>query len=149
MGPSGALATAVEEVAASLSSLPPNALFQVIPYNRMAEPLELDGRRDLAAASPAAIEQAIELLEHVQPAGPTDNAAALLCAFQLRPDVVFLLTDANELPAVQMPSLLRLRGNAVLHVVELSHDQGGPPDGPLARFACGPSDTYRRVLPGR
>ncbi len=149
MGPSGALATAVEEVAASLSTLPANALFQVIPYNRMAEPLKLDGKRDLAPASPATIEQAIELLGQIQPAGPTDNALALRHAFQLRPDVVFILTDADELPAIELPLLMRMRGNAALHVIQLTHDVPGPSDGPLARLACGPSDSYRRVLPGR
>jgi hypothetical protein len=148
MGPSGALATAVQEVAASLRTLPPNALFQVFPYNNLAEPLKLDGQRGLAPADPAIIENAIEQLAHVQPSGPTDSAQALSCAFQLRPDVVLLLTDADELTATRLPSLRRTRGQAILHVVELSRNESAQPDGPLAQFARGPRDSYRKVLPG-
>jgi hypothetical protein len=147
MGPSGALATAVGEVAASLQTLPPNALFQVIPYNRMAVPLELDGQRGLAPADPATIENAIEQLAHVQPAGATDTAGALSCAMLLRPDVVFMLTDADDLPAARLPSLGRLMERAVVHVVELSRVPQQSPAGPLARFARSSGGTYRRVVP--
>jgi hypothetical protein len=149
MGPSGALETAILEVAASLKSLPPNALFQVIPYNRMAEPLELDGQRGLVPAEPASVEQAIAQLTHVQAAGPTDNAEALLHAFLMRPDVVFLLTDADELSAARVQSLWRNRGQAVIHVVELTRGLGGEADGSLAQFARNSGGSYRRVLPGR
>jgi hypothetical protein len=149
MGPTGALATALQEVAASLKSLPPNVLFQVIPYNRHAEPLELDGLRGLAPADPATIEHAIEQLAHIQPAGATDSGEALFRAFQLRPDVIFLLTDADDLLAARLPSLWRNRGEAVVHVVELSRGEWRQPDGTLAQFARSAGGTYRRVLPSR
>jgi hypothetical protein len=146
MGPSGALAAARKEVAASLRRLPINALFQVIPYNRLAEPLEVDGRRGLVAAVPACVEEAVHLLDDIQPEGATDHAKALRRGLLLRPDVLFLVTDADGLAPAEAASLLRLnQGRAALHVVELSH--GGPdqPDGPLARLARGAGGSYRRV----
>ena len=76
MGPSGALATALQEVAASLKSLPPNVLFQVIPYNRLAEPLELDGQRGLAPADPSTVQNAIEQLAAIRDCGMLALGAA-------------------------------------------------------------------------
>jgi hypothetical protein len=149
MGPSGALATAMQEVAASLRNLPPNALFQVIPYNRMAEPLELDGQRGLAPADPAIVEQAIEQLAHIQPAGATDCGTALTSALQLRPDIVFLVTDADDLSAARLPSLWRMKGRAILHVVQVSRGPEDQADGSLAILARSSGGTYRRVLPSR
>ena len=76
MGPSGRMAAARREIAASLHQLTPNVLFQVIAYNRLAEPFDLDGQREnLTPAAPAAIEQAIRLLDDVQAGGATDHAS--------------------------------------------------------------------------
>jgi hypothetical protein len=154
MGPFGALATARQEVAACLRSLPPDTLFQVIAYNKVAEPLELSGRRDLVEADPDTVELAIKLLDAIRPSGATDSAQALFRALQMRPDIVFLLTDADDLTRARVDALLRLKGRAVLHVVELSRGRPNQADGPLAQLAraTGSGDnrgSYRRVVPDR
>src|SRR5205823_10378047 len=50
MGESHALARARRELLASLRQLPPTARFQVIPYNKQAEPLWVGGRGGLLPA---------------------------------------------------------------------------------------------------
>ncbi len=50
MGFHGALARARREVLASLRRLPPTARFQLIAYNREAEPLSIDGQSGLLSA---------------------------------------------------------------------------------------------------
>jgi hypothetical protein len=151
MGPSGALATARKEVAASLRSLPAGALFQVVPYNRLGEPLEMAGGRGLVPAEPATVEQAIRLLDDVQPEGATDHARGLRCGLQLRPDAIFLVTDAADLSAGDVPVLVRLLGHsgATLHVIELARGGPGRSEGPLAMLARGSGGSYRRVWPER
>ncbi len=150
MGPSGALATARQEIAASLLSLSPHTLFQVIPYNKVAEPLELDGKRELAEADPATVEAAIEQLEAIQPSGATDSAQALCRALQFHPEVIFLLTDADDLTPARMTSLFRhTQVRAVLHVFELSRARPDQAVGSLEQLARGTGGTYQRIVPGR
>jgi hypothetical protein len=151
MGPSGALATARHEVAASLRRLSAHVLFQIIPYNTLAEPLPLNGRHDLVPATPASVEQAIELLQDVRAAGATDHARALRRALLLRPDLLFLVTDAGDLKATDVPALIRLnRRGTALHVIELAGGSlGRRPTCPLAQLAQHTGGSYRRVPPER
>jgi hypothetical protein len=143
------LATARQEVAASLRTLPKEALFQVVPYNRLAEPLEMDGRRQLVPAEPATVNLALRLLDEILPVGATDHARGLRSALLLRPDVVFLLTDAGDLKPADVPALVRLLGQsgAVLHVVELARGEGARDEGPLAGLARDSGGSYRRLWP--
>jgi hypothetical protein len=69
---------------------------------------------------------------------------------QLKPDVVFLLSDADDLAPDRVPALLRLNaGRAVLHVIELSRGRGDRPEGPLAQLARDTGGDYQRVAPER
>jgi hypothetical protein len=62
MGRSGGFELARQELLVSLNHLPVSAHFQVIPYNRNAEPLLLAGRRELVAATPVIKQRAADLL---------------------------------------------------------------------------------------
>ena len=150
MGLGGALATARLEVAASLSRLTSNVLFQVIPYNRLAEPFAIESQRGLVPADPATVEQVVSLLDDVKPEGITDHANALRRGLLLRPDILFLITDGNDLKPGDVPALIRLnQGRSILHVIELSRGPAGQPEGALAQLAENTGGTYRRVAPER
>jgi hypothetical protein len=145
MGPSGALAAGRREVADSLRRLPPDALFQVIAYNQLAEPFALRGRRTELAPAPAAVGEAVRLLGEVRATGRTDHAAALRCALRLRPDVLFLVTDAGDLdPGLRGPLVRLFHSGPPLHVVELCRPR---PDRPalLADLTRLTGGSYRRV----
>jgi hypothetical protein len=148
MGPSGALAAGRREIADSLHRLTPNTLFGVIPYNHIAEPFALEGRRtELAPAVPAVVEEAVRLLGEVKAAGRTDHAAALRCALRLqpRPDAVVLVTDAGDMDAAHPEALVRLfQAGPALHVLEISRDRTEK-GGLLAELTRLTGGSYRRV----
>ncbi len=95
MGQRGRLTLARRELEASLHSLPESTQFQIIAYNRQAEPLRLSGKSSLVPATPDNIQQAARLLDAMEPEGGTEHLPALQQAIRLRPDVIFFLTDAD------------------------------------------------------
>jgi hypothetical protein len=148
MGPSGALEAARREVLASLSRLSAEVRFQVIPYNRQAEPLPLARRAELVPADPATVARAAALLAEVWPAGGTDHGKALRRGLALRPDVLFLVTDADDLSQAEVSAVTRCNaGRTAIHVIELG---GGAarPEAPLGQLAGANRGTYRRVRLG-
>jgi hypothetical protein len=143
MGTSGALKRAVREVIASLRQLPVEAHFQVIAYNRVAEPL-LSG--DWIRAEKSALADAVRRLNDLTPSGATDHVRALNRALLARPDLIFLVTDADDLLDEQVKQITRRNpSKATIHVVELAAGKGV--GGPLARLAESNRGTYRRVSP--
>jgi hypothetical protein len=150
MEPSGALDAALAEVVASLRRLPATTWFQVIPYNRAAEPLPLDRRGGLVVADAATVERAARLLDEVRAGGGTDHAHALRRGLLLRPEVLYLVTDGNGLSLEEMHAITRLNaGRTVIHVVELNGARAWRLDSLLCRLATENGGTYRRVAPGR
>jgi hypothetical protein len=147
MGEHGALEAACRELLASVARLPATARFQVVLYNRSASPLLLGGRTDLAAAGADSLHQVEAALAALRPAGSTNHVEALKTALTLLPDVLFLVTDADDLTQKEVRAVTALnQGRAVIHAVELTTrpDHG---DGPLALLARGNGGTYRAVDP--
>ena len=69
-----ALARARREVLASLRRLPPTARFQVIAYNREAEPLTIDGRSDLLSADENTLRRVVDAVRRRLPAAAPTTA---------------------------------------------------------------------------
>jgi hypothetical protein len=148
MGESDALARARGELIASLRRLPPATRFQVIPYNRQAEPLRVLGQVGLLPADEDAVREAERQVTALPASGSTDHARALLRGLALRPDVLFLLTDADDLSDRDVRDVtLRNQGRTAIHAVELSR-RAGRADSPLRRLAAANRGTYRCVPPG-
>jgi hypothetical protein len=149
MGEGGKLDLACCEVLASLRRLPPAASFQVILYNNSAAPLLIDGRIDLLPAKPAILDRVADRLKDLPASGGTNHVQALHLGLALRPDVLFFVTDADELPYEQIEAITRGNSSrAAIHIVELTRRRGGPSDSPLAHLARDNGGTYRRVSVG-
>lgn len=149
MGPSGALSRARRELAASLRSLPPRSTFQILAYNRAIWPL-VPGATGLVAADARNVASALSALDGLQAAGATDHAGALRRGLLLRPDVIHLITDADDLGDAEVLAITRAnRAGTILHVVELSRLPGGTPNGALTRLALANGGRHRRVHPDR
>jgi hypothetical protein len=140
MGLAGRLDRARREVAASLRLLPPSAKFQVVAYHRAAEPLRLAGRGGLLPATPEAVAAAVAALEGLAAEGGTDHVRALGAALALRPDVIYFLTDEDDLTPDVVKAVTRLnRERACIHALCLapSRGRGETPMQVLARESRG------------
>jgi hypothetical protein len=145
MGPDGKLDFARRELIASLRRLSPTVRFQVIDYNDHAEVLVLDGRADLLPAEPANVEKAVLFLQGLGAVGNTNHVAALCRGLNLHPDVLYFLTDADDLRPEEIADVTQRNRSTVIHTIELTHRRVSRPEGPLAQLARDNRGSYRRV----
>ena len=144
MGLSGSLEVARRELLASLETLPAEARFQVILYNRQAEPLLLEGHQVLVQATYDNRRTAAQLLEAVRAEGGTDHVAALRRALALQPDTIFFVTDADEMTLAEVRSITLLNhGRAAIHAIELREGENSHDDAPLLVLARANRGTHR------
>lgn len=140
----GAFETARDEIIATLAVLPPDVSFQVICYNRVAEPLRIAGRVDLVAATEENRRETTQLLLAIRPEGATDHASALRRAILLNADTIYLLTDADSLTTQDVLAITRLnQGRACIHAVELRGGSALREDLPLPSLCRLNRGTYR------
>jgi hypothetical protein len=149
MGLNGALDAAKRELLASLGRLPPAAYFQVIVYNSTARPL-LASQRDWLRATPENRQLVAQALRDLQAEGATNHDQALPRALALQPDVIFFLTDADDLTEAYLRSVTqRNRGRTVIHTIELTAGHGSESQMPLQQLARLNGGVYRAVDPTR
>jgi len=116
MGLEGRLQRAVAEAIVSLNELPATTRLQVIAY--ASSPDKLMPGPSLTAAEPMAITTACERLRSLAAEGGTDHARALKSALIMNPDVVFFLTDEDELTANDVKSITEYnRGRSAIHAI--------------------------------
>jgi von Willebrand factor type A domain len=149
MGISDALERAKAELAAALAALPPETSFQLLAYNSNARPL-MGGLWNLLPASRENVALALHQLDALAASGVTRHVEAMRAALLLRPDLVILLTDADDLSPGDVHLMTKAnRGRAVIDIVELTRDPLPQPDGGLASLATLNQGRHRRVLLGR
>jgi hypothetical protein len=148
MGLHGALKRARREIVASVEHMPPSCAFEVIAYNRGAEELRLDGEAGFHLSDvPMQRALAIEL-ERLTAAGTTNHLQALLTALQPRADVIYLITDADDLGESDVRTVTRLNaGQSVINTIEISRGRQSE-NGPLRRLASLNGGSYRHSAPG-
>jgi hypothetical protein len=147
MGPGDLLAAAVRELRASLARLPPTARFQVILYHDQCE-LLLPEREELFPATPENTARASQLLEKVCAEGGTSHLPALQRALCLGPEVIYLLTDADDLSDTDRQTVTRInRDHVVIHTIELNTSHRDNPHMPLQVLARENGGQYRAVDP--
>jgi hypothetical protein len=145
MGRHGALNIARQELVASLHALPADASFQIIVYNSTAQPLIEEHPGWLAATADNKLRVARDLAA-LEATHGTKHDRALPMALALQPDVIFFLTDADDLDPRQLATLTaRNQGRAAIHVIELNTNNVGRTDAPLQVFARQNRGTYHAV----
>lgn len=150
MGQGGALGTACRQVLASLRALPHGSVFQIVLFNGLAEPLRLGDRPAvLLPADEATLREVEASFRWLQATGTTRPAEALRRGLRFRPQVIYFLTDADDLAPQEVTRLSReTLGRTVIHAVELS-DRAAAQLGPLGELAAATGGTYRRLPRGR
>jgi hypothetical protein len=150
MGLNGALAAAKRELLAGVESLPADGQFQVILYNGLAEPLAAGGRTGLLPADEENRRAVARTVEGLRAEGGTDHLAALRRAVGLGAEVIFFVTDADEMTVGQVRNVTLLNGGrAVIHAVELNNDGEPRAETPLKLLARLNGGTHRVVPVGR
>jgi hypothetical protein len=128
----GPLAAAKRELIASLQNLQSVHQFQIIFYNQ--EPQVMPSFRgpapQMAFGDEPGKRLAANFVGGILAYGATDHMRALQLALQMRPDVIFFLTDAEEpqLRASDFQNIRRLNQGTTINTIEFG---GGPPKAPL------------------
>jgi hypothetical protein len=127
MGAAGKFDAARAALLATLRRQPPTARFQVIVYAGSAVPLLTSDNRGLPATA-ANIQAAAEKLAALEPRGQSSHLAAVRAALAFRPDVILILTDADDLAPAALKKLLASAPKPVPVCVARATPEGvGPP----------------------
>ncbi len=119
MGLDGCLTRARMELLRCLRSLPAGS-FQVVLYNTSADALA-EGSR-LLPVDEATLRLAEQALTQTVAEGATDHENALRLALSFDADVIFLVTDADDLAPAVLRRVRQLnRRPALIHTVDVSH----------------------------
>ena len=115
------LRAAKMELMESLADLDSVHQFQIIFYNERPQIFERDpGRAELVWGDTEGKSLAQDFVSRIKATGGTEHLAALRVALNMRPDVVFFLTDADE-PQLTFNELQRIRQwnrGSTIHAIE-------------------------------
>ncbi|MGQ9761087.1 MAG: vWA domain-containing protein [Thermogutta sp.] len=133
-----ALDYAKAELIASIQSLNKLQQFQIVFYNErplIFNPAGSSGR--LSFATDENKQRAIAFIRSVTAGGGTQHDTAILLAIRLQPDVIFLLTDADEprLSDAKLEQIHRLANGIVIHTIEFGLGPKTATDNFLSRMA--------------
>jgi hypothetical protein len=122
------LASAKRELIASLEKLDQIRQFQIIFYNQEPQLMQLGGQQRMIFADDDGKRQAVDFVNRIGASGGTRHLEALTMALNLRPDVIFFLTDADEpqLSAGELAKVRRLNHGTSINAIEFG---AGAPSG--------------------
>jgi hypothetical protein len=144
MGLNGGLVAAKRELLASVARLPATARVQVLFYSAGVQALNIAGRADLVAVSDDVRAELARLVEALRPEGGTNHLPALRQALVLRPDILFFITDADDLTTREVENLTLLNHDrTVIHT--LAWNAGEKADAALRMLARYNRGTYRNL----
>lgn len=146
---SGSMATrnsleiAKREMLASINQLPPDAQFAVIFYNLNPRLLsDPQGRRGLMTATAPNKARVQTQMAAIAPEGGTDHMSALREALQLKPEVIFFLTDADLMSNNDVNEILAEVGSTRIQAIEFGRGTELGQRTPLGRLATTTGGAY-------
>jgi hypothetical protein len=152
-----AWAWAQDELVRSIRKLSPTMSFQVVFYsdNVMTLP-NPDRRKELIPATEQAKERAIKFIRELDAEGGTKHEMGLDRTFELKPDVVFFMTDADDDTDEDLRRLTNRyttlnrrkseqQSRASIHIIQLWH-KPGTPSGVIRELPERNNGSYKLVL---
>jgi len=137
------LEVAKRELLASVSQLPPDAQFAVIFYNLQARMLrDSQGHQGLMAATASNKARMQTQLAAIPPDGGTNHMLALRKALELKPEVIFFLTDAEDMTRADVDEILTEVGSTRISAVEFGSGTDLGQRSALAGLATKTGGTY-------
>lgn len=136
------LLAARQELLQSLDSLTVSHQFQIVFYNDRTKVFNLDGQPKMYNANDEVKAEAKRFVESVNGEASTDHFKAVKYALSLRPDVIFMLTDAEGgFTRAELRELSRVNRSAtVINTIEFGKRQGN--DRSLKRLAEETGGSY-------
>lgn len=135
-----AIGLARRELSESLRTLEPKAYFQIVFFDVTPHAMNrAKDRRGMLQATSHNLRIAEHFMKGIQPDSGTDRFAALKQAFSFEPDVIFLLTDADEpvMSERELKEIARMnKRQTAIHVVEYSFDGGEQKESFLQQLAA-------------
>lgn len=141
------LDVAKRELNSSLHQLSPEAQFAIVFYNLQATMFsDPRGQKGMMAATPANKARVGVQLSQVLPDGGTDHMVALRSALTLHPEVIFFLTDADQMTSSHVGTIVAEAGPTRIQAIEFGRgfDLAGESN-PLRRLAAATGGTYRYI----
>ncbi len=140
------LEVAKRELLGSVSQLPPDAQFAVIFYNSQARTLsDSQGHQGLMAATASNKARMQTQLAAIPPFGGTNHMLALRKALEFKPEVVFFLTDAEDMTRADADEILNEVRSTRIQAVEFGSGTDLGQRSALARLAAKTGGTYRYI----
>ena len=141
------LGAAKRELIGSLSKLPPEAQFQIIFYNLQPAIMKTGGVTNrLMYATDGNKTLAMRFLDQMAPDSGTEHLPALKMALSLKPDVIFFLTDADDLRARDVKEATELnKDQARIHTIEFGIGAEVDRENQLRELAIKNAGTYRYI----
>lgn len=106
MGASGKFDAARRALVSTLKAQPSSVRFQVIVYTGTAYPL-LAGNGTATPATESNVRLATDALAKLEPRGTSNHLGAVRAALAFRPDVILMLTDADDLSAAALKAVAK------------------------------------------
>lgn len=141
------LGAAKRELIGSLSKLPPEAQFQIIFYNLRPDAVVLPRPGiKLHYATNQNRFLAEREMDKMIPDGGTEHLPALKMALGLKPDVIFFLTDADDLRARDVKDATDMnKDQARIHTIEFGIGAEVDRENQLRELASKNGGTYRYI----
>ena len=136
-----ALVVAKAELTVSLGRLAPEAQFGAVFYNLRAKSYAAK----LLGASNGEKEKFKQFLKGIAPSGGTDHMTALRKALELKPEVVFFLTDADLMTEREVEEILKEVGATRVHAVQFGVGADLSNANPLKKLARATNGSYRYI----
>lgn len=140
------LEAAKRELIASINQLTSQQQFYIITYNHKPRLFNLSYGR-LAFATESNLDQAGQYIQNVEASGGTEHYEPLRMAMNLKPDVIFLITDGEAKDDLSVGDLRRLEqinsGGATIHVILFAASPR--PNSTLMRLAKNSRGNYKVV----
>jgi hypothetical protein len=98
----------------------PGSRFQVVVYNRQTEIVSFGGQQGMANVAERNLQQLWSFLTELTPEGGNDHLRALREAIALQPDVICLLSDADDFTLTEVRTVTNWnRGLSSIHAVTI------------------------------
>jgi hypothetical protein len=151
-----AIEWAKDELIRSIKQLQPNMSFQIVFYSDTVVTLpNPDRRKDLIPASEFAKEKAIQFVRDLEAEGGTNHQIGLDRGLELKPDVIFFMTDADDDTDADLRRLINWvttvnrrkseqQSAASIHMIQLWH-RSDSPSGVIRELAQRNNGSYRLI----